>query len=304
MKDNYWRSNEILLMLMLVLVVFILCFIGQKNRDNPTVSIINEWIGREIKMPNNYQCNLLGADTAIKVGDKLLKSEYKILLYVDSAGCMTCKLHLSEWNKLIREVEKLSFKTTFLLFFHQKNKKELSLLLKRENFNYPVFIDMSDEINKLNNFSAQTKFQCFLLDKNNNVLLVGNPVKNLKIRDLYLKTILGNEVKPNTSQNIQKTDVFVGNYFVDLRKVDWQKEQEAVFILKNTGTNPLVVDNVSTSCGCTSIEYSQEPVRPGDSVSLHVTYKADYPEHFDKTITVYCNAKSSPVVLRITGDAE
>ena len=77
-----------------------------------------------------------------------------------------------------------------------------------------------------------------------------------------------------------------------------------MFTLKNTGTNPLVVDNVSTSCGCTSVDYSKEPVRPGNSILLNVTYKADDPVHFDKTITVYCNAESSPVVLRITGDAE
>ena len=69
-----------------------------------------------------------------------------------------------------------------------------------------------------------------------------------------------------------------------------------MFTLKNTGTNPLVVDNVSTSCGCTSVDYSKEPVRPGNSILLNVTYKADDP--------VYCNAESSPVVLRITGDAE
>lgn len=61
---------------------------------------------------------------------------------------------------------------------------------------------------------------------------------------------------------------------------------------------------MTTSCGCTQVTYSKEPVLPGDLVSLHVTYKADHPEHFDKTITVYCNAKPSPVILRITGDAE
>ena len=35
-----------------------------------------------------------------------------------------------------------------------------------------------------------------------------------------------------------------------------------------------------------------------------VSYKADHPEHFNKTITVYCNAESSPILLRIAGDAE
>ena len=37
---------------------------------------------------------------------------------------------------------------------------------------------------------------------------------------------------------------------------------------------------------------------------LNVIYKAEHPEYFDKTITVYCNVETSPIVLRITGNAE
>ncbi|WP_373726842.1 DUF1573 domain-containing protein, partial [Bacteroides heparinolyticus] len=35
-----------------------------------------------------------------------------------------------------------------------------------------------------------------------------------------------------------------------------------------------------------------------------VSYKAEHPEHFNKTITVYCNAEISPLVLQINGDAK
>ncbi|WP_310591258.1 DUF1573 domain-containing protein [Bacteroides stercoris] len=35
-----------------------------------------------------------------------------------------------------------------------------------------------------------------------------------------------------------------------------------------------------------------------------MTYKAEHPEHFNKTITVYCNIESSPLVLKIMRDAE
>ena len=42
----------------------------------------------------------------------------------------------------------------------------------------------------------------------------------------------------------------------------------------------LVIDDAVTSCGCTSVEYSKEPVSPGKSLDIIVTYKADHPEHF------------------------
>lgn len=85
---------------------------------------------------------------------------------------------------------------------------------------------------------------------------------------------------------------------------DWHKEQHAKFILTNTGKDLLMIYDVTTSCGCTEVAYSKEPTRPGTSVSLNVTYKAEHPERFDKSVTVYCNATSSPLQLRVKGEAE
>ena len=100
-----------------------------------------------------------------------------------------------------------------------------------------------------------------------------------------------------TKINLDKTSISLGRF-------DWQKEQKTTFTLKNAGDKPLVVQEVNTSCGCTSVSYSKEPVQPGRELNLEVTYKAEHPEHFNKTITVYCNTESSPLILKIMGDAE
>ena len=147
-------------------------------------------------------------------------------------------------------------------------------------------------------------FQTFLLDKDNKVKAIGNPVHNPKIKELYMKILMGEEttgtnegINLMTEVSIDSTSLYLGNF-------DWEKEQKVVFTLKNTGDNTLVIDAVSTSCGCTKVEYDKEPVRPGGSVDLHVSYKAEHPEHFNKTITVYCNTKASPLLLKIMGNAE
>ena len=103
---------------------------------------------------------------------------------------------------------------------------------------------------------------------------------------------------------VVRTKVDVGKTSVALGSFDWEKEQKTTFVLKNTGNKPLVVEYVNTSCGCTSVDYSKEPVQPGKEMILNVTYKAEHPEYFDKTITVYCNVETSPIVLKITGNAE
>lgn len=119
-----------------------------------------------------------------------------------------------------------------------------------------------------------------------------------------MKIIQGGEVKLDGEKNVIQTKVNVDKSVISLGHFDWQKEQKTSFVLKNIGESLLVIQDVNTSCGCTEVTYSKEPVQPGGSVVLSVSYKAEAPGSFNKTITAYCNANSSPVVLRITGDAE
>ena len=79
-----------------------------------------------------------------------------------------------------------------------------------------------------------------------------------------------------------------------------------IFTFTNTGNQPLVVQNVISSCGCTTPEWTREPVRPGATGTIQATFSNDQgPYPFDKTLTVYVGVGSSsldrPVVLRLRG---
>ena len=74
-----------------------------------------------------------------------------------------------------------------------------------------------------------------------------------------------------------------------------------VFEFKNTGKNPLVLNNVRPSCGCTVPKWSKEPIKSGDKSSINVKYNTNRVGSFSKSITVYSNASNSPVVLKIKG---
>ena len=165
-------------------------------------------------------------------------------------------------------------------------------------------MDENDSFNKLNHFPSDMTFQTFLLNRNNKVLAIGNPIHNPKIRELYVKIIRGESIAIENESKDIKTEVATDKVSILLGVFDWQKEQKAIFTLKNIGDNPLVIQDVATSCGCTTVAYSKEPALPGKEIALEVVYKAEHPEHFDKTITVYCNAETSPLVLKISGDAK
>ncbi len=74
-------------------------------------------------------------------------------------------------------------------------EKQLQFIFKQNGFRYPVFIDKENKIGKLNNFPSKSEYQCFLLDKDNSVLLVGNPSYNPGIWALFKKVILTRENK-------------------------------------------------------------------------------------------------------------
>lgn len=281
----------------LLFFVVVFCLFSCQETEKERVSrLVREWEGKGIVYPHNAHFSILGRDT-----NYLPKSEYTIVAYVDSIGCTSCKLQLPQWKRLIAQLDSIE-NTTVLFFLHPKDKKEMAYILERDNFTHPVCIDEKDAFNKLNKFPIDMTFQTFLLDKDNNVIAIGNPVHNPNVKELYLKLILGDKA-PKKKEKIQTT-VASDKTIADMGKFGWKEERSENFILTNTGNNPLVIIDAITSCGCTSVAYNKEPVRSGNSVELKVRYKADHPEHFNKTITVYCNAASSPLKLEIKGSAE
>jgi len=75
------------------------------------------------------------------------------------------------------------------------------------------------------------------------------------------------------------------------------------FNFKNIGTVPLVISSVSASCGCTTPEWSKEPVLPGKSGFIKVSYNPlNRPGSFNKTVTVMANIKNGIQVLKISGE--
>jgi hypothetical protein len=75
------------------------------------------------------------------------------------------------------------------------------------------------------------------------------------------------------------------------------------FQFKNTGKEPLIIETVHASCGCTTPSYSKEPIAPGKSGTIKASYNTvGRPGPFTKSITVTSNAGTK--VLTIKGSVE
>lgn len=281
--------------LSLLAIVFTAC---KEPPEKQVIRLVSEWSGKEIRFPNRSIFTSLGKDTVDSFNEV---GKYRIISYVDSVGCMSCKLQLPRWKELIRETDSLlGNKLTYHFYFHPKDLKDLKYILRRDRFNYPVCIDLQDEFNRLNRFPSDMTFQTFLLDSLNRVVDIGNPVHNAKVKELYLSLLTG---KRKDVSFMMKTSVKLDKTVADLGDVHWKEIQTATFELKNTGENLLVLHDVDTSCGCVKVEYSKEPVKSGKTLTITVTYTAEHPEQINKTISLHCNVENSPIQLQIRGNA-
>lgn len=68
------------------------------------------------------------------------------------------------------------------------------------------------------------------------------------------------------------------------------------FQFVNTGNEPLKLENVAASCGCTTPEWSPEPVAPGKSGSVKVGYNAAVEGVFEKSVTIVYNGGKTKTI--------
>ena len=115
-----------------------------------------------------------------------------------------------------------------------------------------------------------------------------------------------NEAQQNETQQNGAVFAVVGEATHDFKTI---KEADGAathtFTIKNEGKAPLEIKSVTTTCSCTTSEFSKEPIAPGETEKLKVTYDtANRTGPFTRTIQVYSNGSSGSYILTIKGTVE
>jgi len=76
------------------------------------------------------------------------------------------------------------------------------------------------------------------------------------------------------------------------------------FVVKNTGNEPVLISNVQASCGCTTPEWSKDPILPGKTAVIKAGYNAAALGAFNKALTITSNANPTTQTLFIKGVVE
>ncbi len=101
----------------------------------------------------------------------------------------------------------------------------------------------------------------------------------------------------STSENVKGDLIALTEKEYDFGKIPQGKPVTHEFIITNTGTKPIALDNVQASCGCTTPEWSKEPINPGASSKIIVGYNAAADGAFTKSITLSYNGDKTREIL-------
>ena len=173
-----------LCLLLCVLALFSSCKESEKDK---IARLVEEWEGKEILFPARSVFTIQGKDT---VNFSFVDADYKVVTYIDSVGCTSCKLQLPRWKLFMQEVDStLNRPVPFAFYFHPKDMKELRYITCRDAFVYPVCFDEMDDFNQLNHFPGEMTFQTFLLDKDNKVVFLY--ATDAKEQYTYIETAKG-----------------------------------------------------------------------------------------------------------------
>lgn len=167
--------NSQLLFILLLVIVVISC---SKSPNARYANIIKKWDGKEIILPKIKPNNV----------EQILPVDFKIVTRI-KGDCYPCLAQLKLWNSFINKIlkeRKILFNFYIVisdtLMYRKINEKEL-------HFDYPVIFDLDDQFKKLNKLENNDVLQTFLLDQTNKVIVIGNPINNPKLEELYIQTI-------------------------------------------------------------------------------------------------------------------
>lgn len=183
------------------LILYCIFLVVVYSCSDSNTEILQELYGKEIFEPIQALHKIATKNRSLK--DTLIdafgnKNKFKILSYYNTSECTSCRLkELAKWKNIMSEVKNtqdslINMNNIEFVFIFNVGEQlhELELNLRLHKLNIPVMFDMKGEFEKINSLPSPEMFHCFLLDKNNKILIVGSPVKNEKIWLLYKKKIL------------------------------------------------------------------------------------------------------------------
>lgn len=264
--------------LLMIVTLSMLCCCNSKRAEQ--MSVVSSLMGREIVMPENLTIHILNDTIDFSLGD----ADYTIVAYIDSAGCTPCRMKLKDWDKLINQLKTIpEVDLAFVMVINSSDTTKLNHIIKRNEFLHPICYDPGRYFAIRNQLPETDAHHTFLLDANNEIVLVGNPAINPKIRELYKRVISGDITDDVNTATKPLGAISIGDSIMTR------------FEVHNSGTEYITVQELMPSCDCISASINLDTIQPGKFGILSVKYIADsITGPTSRHVDVYFNEKEKP----------
>lgn len=118
-------------------------------------------------------------------------SAYRLVVYLDSLSCSPCFIsHMHKYEETIEEFDSANIRTVVIFEPKQKQKEEVKFLLEQQAYPFLTVVVNNGAFSDDNqHLPASSVLHSFLLNKKNEVVIAGNPVRNTKIKELILSCV-------------------------------------------------------------------------------------------------------------------
>lgn len=101
-----------------------------------------------------------------------------------------------------------------------------------------------------------------------------------------------------SNPNPKAPEISFKEEFYDFGTVKYDAKVNHDYVFTNTGKEPLIISKVDKQCGCTTPVFSPEPVAPGKTGKVSISFDTKRVGTHEKTITVISNAKTASKTLK------
>ena len=120
---------------------------------------------------------------------------------------------------------------------------------------------------------------------------------------LFSVAVMAQEATTTEAKNQNGPKITFEKSEFDFGDIHQGDKVEHVFVFENSGTEPLILSNVLTTCGCTASEWPREPIAPGKKGEIKVTFNsAGKMSRQNKVVTVVSNAVNSQEKVKLVGN--
>lgn len=124
-------------------------------------------------------------------------------------------------------------------------------------------------------------------------------LKNLTMKKLITTFLLNLTI---CAAVLAQAELSINATVHDYGIIEQGEDTHIEFVITNSGTEPLVLKDVHPGCGCTTPYWSKEPILPGDTTIVAVTYDSKRLGVINKTVTISSNSSNDTVILRLKGE--